>query len=359
MRFQSTGNKIFIGDSGRSKMTLMRKYDYVMLYLFLLGLVASLAAIYVAMTVYGYSSIKTLPLLAAPLFIIGTLNYIVHKRWLPILCIIAIAVGIYFLWEKSYVLFFLYLFVCTEGVAVMTEVIQRIVFFKILNIIEFVNLKAKLSISDRIMTFMFNIPCDLDTRNLNVDLSVKRDGIPWSDMFHTIFMGLMFSTFLWMYMVFNPSFISGESGMSIYTFTIILYVSLLVLPWNILKSLNVRVQTGYRDFSVFSGLYETIKRMFLPILAVFVFLALSLSSGALSIMYVVMSIIMIAVIVVFTSVLYYTGSEADVIADIKKKWADFHPTSMYAGYREKALTSYDDDVPGTPRRELRLCLSRK
>lgn len=358
MRFQSTGNRIQVGDSGRSKMTLMRSYDYKMLYLFILGLAASLVAMYVAVSYYDFSSIKVLPFLVAPLFIIGIVNYIIHKRWIPILCIIAIAAAIYFLWEKSYVLFFLYLFVCTEGVAVMTEVIQRIVFFKILTIIEFVNLKAKLSISDRIVTFMFNIPCDLDTRNLNVDLSVKRDGIPWSNMFHTIFMALMFCTFLWMYMVFNPSFTSGESGMSIYTFTIVLYVSLLVLPWNIFKSLNVRVQTGYRDFNVYSGLFETIKRMFLPILAVFIFLALSLSSGTFSIMYVALSIVMIAVIVVFTSVLYYTGSEADVVADVKEKWADFHPTTMYAGYRERGQASYEEDVPGTPRRELRLCLRK-
>lgn len=360
MRFQSTGNKIQVGpESGRSKITLMRPFDYKMLYLFIFGLLASFVAMVAAMVVWDWSSIHALPILAAPLFIIGAVNYVLQKRWPTILIIIALSLGIYFLWEPGYVLFFLYLFVCTGGVAVMTEVIQRGIFFKILNTIEFVNLKEKLTLTDRVVTFIFNIPCDLDTRNLDLDLTVKRDGIPWGNMFHSIFLALMVCTFLWMYMVLNPSFIAGESGMSIYTFTIVLYVALLVLPWNLFKSLNVRVTTDYRDFPVYSGLYETIKRMFLPVLAVLIFMAISLTSGTFSIMYITISIVMIAVIVALTSVLYYTGNESGVVEDVKEKWADFHPTRMYAGYMEVEQSSYEDGVPGTPKRPLKHCLKRE
>lgn len=360
MRFQSTGDKARVRkESGRSKMSLMRPSDYRMLYLFIFGLAASFLAMLVLMIVFDWSSIRALPVLAAPLFIIGAVNYILHKRWVPIIVIVILALAIYYLWEPNYVLFFLYVFVCTGGVAVMTEVIQRLVFFRILNIIEFVNLKDKLTIADRTVTFLFNIPCDLDTRNLDLDLTVKRDGIPWTDMLHSMFLALMVCTFLWLYMVLNPSFVSGASGMSIYTFTIVLYVALLVLPWNMFRSLNVRVKTDYRDFKVYSGLYETIKRMFLPVIAILLFIAMSLSSGTFSIIYISISIVMIAVIVGLTSSIYYTGNEGEVLRDVKEKWADFHPTTMYAGYGDGSSTSsYEDDVPGTPKRPLKDCLRK-
>ena len=359
MRFQSAGNKIQVGtESGRTKISLMRREDYHILYLFIFGLIASFAGMLAAMLILEWSSVKALPVLAAPLFVIGLVNYIKHKRWVAIIIIALLSLAIYYL-EPSYVLFFLYVLVCTGGVAVMTEVIQRLVFFRILSTIEFVNLKEKLSLVDRAVTFMFNIPCDLDTRNLDLDLAVKRDGIPWGSMFHSMFLALMVCTFLWMYMVLNPSFVSGESGMSIYTFTIVLYVALLVLPWNLFKSLNVRIRTGYRDFNVYSGLYETIKRMFLPILAILIFMAISLSSGTFSIMYITISIVMIAVIVGLTSVLYYTGNESGVVNDVKEKWSDFHPTRMYAGYEESGYAPpLDEDIPGTPRRPLKHCLKK-
>lgn len=353
MRFQGMGNTISAGtDSGRNRISLMRPFDYKMLYLFIFGLVASFIVMASAMVVLDWSSVKALPILAAPLCLIGVVNYFIQRRWVALIVIILLAAAIYF-WEPGYVLFFMYLFVCTGGVAVMTEVFQRLIFFRILNIIEFVNLKEKLSLSDRAVTFMFNIPCDLDTRNLDLDLDVKRDSIPWGSMFHTMFLALMVCTFLWMYMVLNPSFITGQSGMSIYTFTIVLYIALLVLPWNLFRSMNVRIKTDYRDFSVYSGLYETIKRMFLPILAVLILAAVSLTSGTFSIMYITISLVMIFVIVALTSVVYYTGNESDVVGDVKEKWAEFHPTKMYAGYGEvEHSSSFDDDVPGTPRRPL-------
>lgn len=353
MRFQGKVNKIRTGvDPGRSKISLMRSIDYRILYLFVFGLVASVAAMVAVMVLLDWSSITALPILAAPLCIIGAVDYVVRKRWLALIVIILLGVAIY-LWEPRYVLFFMYLFVCTGGVAKMAEVFQRLIFFRILNIIEFVNLKEKLSLSDRAVTFMFNIPCDLDTRNLDIDLDVKRDNIPWGDMFHTMFLALMVCMFLWMYMVLNPSFTDGQTGLPIYTFTIVLYISLLVLPWNLFRSMNVRIKTEYRDFSVYSGLYETIKRMFVPILAVLVLAALSLASGTFSFMYIGISFVMIAVMVALSSVIYYTGNESQVVRDVKDRWDDFHPTRMYVGYMEEENdSSYDDDVPCTPRRPL-------
>ena len=113
MRFQSAGNKIQVGtESGRTKISLMWREDYHILYLFIFGLIASFAGMLAAMLILEWSSVKALPVLAAPLFVIGLVNYIKHKRWVAIIIIALLSLAIYYL-DPSYVQFFLDVLVCT------------------------------------------------------------------------------------------------------------------------------------------------------------------------------------------------------------------------------------------------------
>lgn len=334
---------------------LLRDTDRRTLWLFLAVLAISLVALALMVLTDTFTFYEALPITALPLFTIGLINYIVRKRWVAAIAIVAASAVVYFL-DPSLVLFLLYVLVCAEGVAVMVEVIQRATFYKILRSVEFVNIKPSPSPADRITTFMFNIPCDLDTRNLTMDHSIRRVNMPWRDMFQSMVLSLALCMFLWIYMFLNPAFHTSTSGLPIYTFTIILYVSLLVLPWSIMKSLNVRIESDYRDFRIYTGLLETIKRMFLPVLAALVFLALALSSGTYTLYYIAMSVAMIVIITIFTSVMYYTNNEADVVNDITARWREFHPADIYSGYEGTERTSsMDDGVPGTPRRDPRSC----
>ncbi len=345
-------------NTGRGAISLMRDVDYIVAYIFLGLLAASLVAVAVLVLATGRSVYQTLPLVALPLFVIGLIDYVYSRRWLAVLLIAAISAAVYFL-DPSWTLVILFLFICAAGLAVMTEVIQRHAFYRVLRAVELANVRQDPGIWDRVIIFLFNIPCDLDTRNLTIDGSVKRTRIPWADMAESMVLALVLCMFLWIYMFLNPAFRVATSGIPTYTFTIMLYVALLAMPWTIFKSLNARIETDYRDFSLFRGLLETMKRMFLPSFAALFFLMLALFSGVYTLYYILLSVLMIAATTISAGAMYYMRNEPSVIDDITGKWPEFRPVGIYEGLGSRSEHPLDDGVPGTPRRSRDSCFSQK
>ena len=240
----------------------------------------------------------------------------------------------------------------------MVEIIQRCVFYSIMGTVQRVNIKKNMSFKDRVVVFFFNVPVDLDTRNLSIDMNVSRSKLPWKDMINSMMLALLFCMFLWIYVFLNPSVSIGTTGVPIYTFTIVLYLSMFVMPWTIFNTMNARVTTEYRDFELYSGFLGTFRRMFLPILAALLFLVAAVFSGPDQLYYVGMSLAMIVVMIIFTSVMYYTSNEMDIVGNILDKWPEFQPSAIYSGYDNKnEKSSMDDPVPGTPRRDPEECFA--
>ncbi len=250
-------------DTNLDRITLMRASDKRTLYLFIILFVASLL-VYLYLITYTDVTVYTgLPVMAVPFFIIGLIYYFVNKRYYSALFIVVLTIVAFFLLPKS-VLFILFLLVGSEGVAQMVEIIQRQTFYSILRSVERVNVKDKMTILDKVIVFFFNVPVDLDTRNLVIDRNITRNKLPWKDMVYSMMLALLFCMFLWIYVFLNPAVSLGTEGVPIYTFTIILYLAMLVMPWTIFNTFNVRISTDYRDFRLYSGFLETSKRMFLP-----------------------------------------------------------------------------------------------
>ena len=340
-----------------ARVSLLRKSDKRTLALFVILFIASVIAYIILITNYELTVYTGLPTMAIPFFVIGAVFYVVNRRYYAIMFIAAVSIVAFFILPTS-VLFVLYLLVCAEGVAQMVEVVQRLVFYEIMASVQNVNIKSKPSLKDRIVVFFFNVPVDLDTRNLNIDMNVSRNKLPWMDMVNSMLLALLFCMFLWIYVFLNPSMSIGTSGVPIYTFTIILYLSMIVMPWTIFNTMNARVTTEYRDFSLYSGFLGTFKRMFLPIFAALLFLVAALFAGPDQLYYVAMSLAMIIVMTVFTSVMYFTSNEMDVVGDILDKWSEFRPSEIYSSYEKKGeMPSLDDYVPGTPRRDPEDCFA--
>ncbi len=335
---------------------LIRKADKRTEILFVGLFLLSIAAYVIMIEMYDFTVYTGLPIMSTPFFIIGLIFYVVNRRYMAVIFILALTVVTLFLLPAA-VLFIIYLLVCTEGVAQMVEVIQRRTFYGIIQAVERVNIKSKITLKDRIIVFFFNIPVDLDTRNLKIDTNISRNKLPWRDMLDSIALALLFCMFLWIYVFLNPSFSLGTTGVPIYTFTIILYMSMLVMPWTIFNTLNVRIGTDYRDFKLYKGFLETFKRMFLPIFAALLFLAAAVYSGPDNLYYIGMSLVMIVVMIVFTSVMYYTSNEMVLVNDILDRWPSFHPAAIYSRFDEKETELSTADLPGTPRRDPKECFS--
>jgi len=281
--------------------------------------------------------------------------YIKSKYWV-LLIIAAAAVALWFIdIPLTLVFLFLFLIIGASGVVALVDAFQRSIFYRVLRRIEYINVKNKLTVKDKVVAFLFNVPEDLDTRNITMDYELSRTKIPWKEVWNSISLGLMVGMFIWIYISMNPSFmdLSVETSVPLLMFTLILYIPILVMPWSIFRSLNVRIETGYRDFKVYNGIRATLQRMAVPVIAAlfFVLLAINKSDIEAVAFYIAISAAMIVVTLTFASILYYGIFEAVTINDIVSKWKMFRPVPVFVGLEADEKRPSRDDLPGTPKRD--------
>jgi hypothetical protein len=165
----------------------------------------------------------------------------------------------------------------------------------------------------------------------------------------------MVGMFIWIYISMNPAFMDLSIGTSVplLMFTPILYIPVLVMPWSIFRSLNVRIETNYRDFKVYNGIRATLQRMAVPIVAAlfFVLVAINTSDIGAVAFYIFLSAAMIVIILTLASILYYWIFEAIIINDIVSKWKMFRPVPVFVGLETDEKKQSQDDLPGTPKRD--------
>jgi len=160
---------------------------------------------------------------------------------------------------------------------------------------------------------------------------------------------------MWIYLSMNPAFMSDINLIEapIYAFSLIMFIPLIVLPWVPFKSLNVRITTNHRDFSVYGGAVETLRKMAVPIFAVFIFIlvAVNRTSMALVIGFIVSSVLFNMLVVAASCVVFYIFFEREFVDDAVAKWKIFRPIQMNIELTDKEGTD-TMDLPGTPSRDL-------
>lgn len=345
--------------------SLVRKFDRNIILITILALIpCGIAAYYMAGT-GDYTVYDIVPVLTLPLFLDGIIIYIQERRWklsMVVAAVIAIFATLHYLdyitLTTTMMFFILFILIGATGVIAIAEAIQRMTFYKVVHSIEYMNVKKKLSIFDRIVSFIFNIPEDLDTRNITMNYNLQRTSIPWKEMMQTITVALMLGMTIWIYISMNPAFMVSDdyelTSVSIFMFSLVLMIPLLVLPFTIFKSLEVRIETNYRSFHIHSGAMETMKRMALPIGATFlyVFLAINKSDSIQVLTYIGASAFAIIFVVGYTCILYYTTNERTLARDIAAKWKVFRPVPIFVSLDDANRVRNNDRLPGTPTRNL-------
>jgi hypothetical protein len=312
--------------------------------------VASAVAYYILMAYYGYTMFTGLPVMAVPFCVIGVINHILNRNFIMLMIIVAASVITFFLLPAAF-LFVIYILVCSEGLASVVELIQRAIFYRVMGDVEYMNVKDRLNFRERLIRFFFNIPQDIDTRRLTMDLHISRSKFPWRDTVNSFMIVLIFEMFLWIYLFINPNISVQTEGVPIYTFTIVLYILVLVMPWSIFNTVKARIASDYRDYSLYNGLMGTFVRMFIPLFIVLLFLFV-LASGLKELDYVALSLVLTLVMLLSASAMYFTWNEINLINDIADQWGRFRPIELYSRFMADELhTSRDDDVPGTPIRD--------
>ncbi len=347
------------------ELNLLAPYDKFVLLVFVLSFIISVSGMF-ALVSLGVDVIDSAMLLTAPFFILGLMWYNHTKKWWMLFIILGASVALYlylhgfnfeseFYLQGDFILIFAidFIFVGSVGVVAFVSAIQRFIFYRVITIVQSMNIKDKMSLREKVVAFFFNVPNDIDTRELTMNYNLKRASIPWSEIKETMTLGLMIGMFLWIYISMSPKFASmGITNAPVYIFAIVLYIPVMVMPWSIFNALHVRVKTKYRDFELYEGIKGTIKRMVLPIFAalIYVLTAFRDNDTMAVLSFIGTSIVMIILVIAFTSAIYYHYFENKLVDDIVSKWRIFRPVDL--------LMTVDDDAdkrkefPGTPKRDM-------
>ena len=362
-----TGRKggVWQNDSMK-ELNLLTSYDRFVLALFTVSFILCVTGMIVLVSL-GIEILDSAMLLTVPFFILGLLWYHHTKKWSTLIFILVVTISAYlyfhgltfendFYMQTDFLFMFAvdFIFVGSVGVVAFVSAVQRLIFYRVVTKIQSMNIKDKMNFEEKVIAFFFNVPNDIDTRELTMDYNLKRASIPWSEIRETMTMGLMIGMFLWIYISMSPKFASVGiyTNIPMYIFAIVLYIPVIVMPWSIFNSLHVRIKTKYRDFSLYDGIKGTIKRMVLPMFAALMYLLIAFHDNDVMavLTFIATSIVMIIIVIVFTSAIYYAYFENKLVDDIVAKWKIFRPVEL--------LMTVGDDVdkkkefPGTPKRDM-------
>lgn len=295
--------------------------------------------------------------LVSPFAVIGLLVCVKGRRFLFVaLLILAGAAMLVLNVNVVWILALCYITLGVIGVAAIVSVLQRLLFYRVVCSVEYLNVKERLTLWDRAVAFMFNISGDIDTRNITMDYNLRRASFPWGEMWSTIKLAFMIGMFIWIYICMNPSWMGFDSyaGVPVYLFSVMLYIPVLVMPFSVFMSLNVRIETRYRDFTLYQGIKETLKRMAIPIFAAFIFILVAVNENGLQDVtyFILLSLFFNLFINGVSCLVYYRYFESTVVDEIVSKWRVFRPVDL--------MLEVDSDrgpglagIPDAPKREER------
>ncbi len=329
-------------------LSLLRPLDIKVSLAFMVLLLAS-AIVYIYLVIDGSFTLYTAsPVLTVPFLAAGIYSYVINRRIIPGVISIAVLALTYFLIPEG-IFFVLYLLLGSEGVAVMAEILQRRMFYPIMRKMELID-SGKRNLTDRAVAFLFCIPPGMDMRDIRIDRDYSRSRIPVKSIVSSMAVSMLLCLFLWMYVFMDTSVSVETEGLPIVTFTIIMYMTMLVVPWTIYDRVNARVGEGHREFRLYDGFLMSAKKTAVPTIIALIIIISAEWAGVENVFFALMTTAMMLLMVGASSLLHFSVSELPLVNDIYDRWAKFHPTGVYSGYSPYAKSSMKDDVPGTPRR---------
>lgn len=348
-------------DSLPSSVTELDSFDHITLILWSLSLLISLGALAFFLYDNTFDQYTAVQVLAAPFILVGVYymldNFVRgNKAYMVFLVMVGIIVGVLMLIDiheyGSIAIFVAEIAVGSVGVAVVVAALQKAIFFRTLHSVRYMNVKAKRTLGDKVVSFMFNVPPDIDTRRIELTFN-KSYKFPWKDMFTTAMLSMAVGLFIWIYFSMNPVASMDFADASLSVFTVILYVPVFTMLFSIYKTVDARVESDFEPYRMYNGVVATIQRMALPVLAVLIYVYYKIENtedyGSV-LGFIVLSAVIIFFVVMLTSIIYYRTMSDSVVADIEQKNKIFIPVSLFANLknenpREKRI------VPGTPVRD--------
>jgi hypothetical protein len=320
-----------------------------------LGMFIVCLAFYVVLPMYadltGYESFN---LLLVPLMFLGVYGYLRGGRWYLVIVSVAAIAAVAYLFP-DYMTETVLLAMGIEGIAVGADIIGRSVFYRVLRIIEYINIREKPRVKDRAVRFIFNIPRGLDTRYISMDSGISRKGIAWGEMLRRYLMALFFSMFAWIFMMANPDYDTFNHGSVDAILIVMAYFVIVVQSVSAFETLRVRAGPENGALMLYDGLVSTMVRMILPMAVATVLIAVIQWSGTYVLTNVAFTAIVLLALTILASEAYYVSMENPTVSEILAKRREFLTVDLSGGLDGEEKRKVP---PGTPRRDFDSCFER-
>lgn len=339
----------------REKIRILSPLDRLFLLIFVISFAISIVLIQLLQMTENFGFISAI-FISVPLAVVGLSFCVYNKKNYIFIILLFILLISFFLRIDIHRAAVMELTVTSViGVMVLVSIFQKAIFYPILSSIEYLNIKTRLTLFDRLVSFLFSISGDLDSRNIEINYNLSRASIPWGEVWSTIKISFMAGLFIWIYVSMNPSWMAFDSfaNVPVYLFTIMLYIPLIVMPFSIFMSMNVRISTRYKDFKIYDGVKATLFKMVVPIFAAFIYVFLAVNKNGIGevLYFIVLSILFNLVINIMACLAFYKWFEGPVVNEVRSKWDTFRPVSMMMVVEDENPV-VKEDVPDTPRRDL-------
>ncbi|HEX9909055.1 MAG TPA: hypothetical protein VGB78_11440 [Thermoplasmata archaeon] len=144
----------------------------------------------------------------------------------------------------------------------------------------------KLSLFDRAIRWLFDIPDVLDTKTLSLSPTEPRTRVTVSDLKAPVFWQLLFGFVMGIYVSFNP-FVSDRSPTALLSlFSLLTSASLLfpflVLPWFLLKKLGASISGQAKHFTLYNGLRSRMFQSYFAVGTIFILVRVSIQEIAIA-----------------------------------------------------------------------------
>ncbi|MGE4274647.1 MAG: hypothetical protein AB7E27_01135 [Candidatus Methanomethylophilaceae archaeon] len=339
-----------------SRLDLSSGFDRGLIYLFFLStLCCGIAVVVLFRTGVIEDLVTVLPVFTASFAVVGLAAYLDVGRWQYLLALLALATMLVLAGlQLVYAAFIVYAILGGFGVVGLVVALQKRYFYAVISRIEALGLKERPDWRDRLISYVFNIREDTDTRNITMEHNLSRNGFPLREMAEMMGLGFMLGVFLWIYLSLNPALLSDYSLSQILLvmFLISMYIPLLVLPWAIFKSLDVRISSEFRDFRLFGGVVTTLQKTVLPVAAVLIYAVSAVNRLGLDTVlgYIATSAAFNLLVVGATTMIYYSFFEKALVSGIVAKWRVFRPMPILVELREREDRRREKELPGMPKR---------
>lgn len=302
--------------------------------------------------VTGLSFHDTVCALALPLVVIGVSDAVLSRSWVrlafsAVLSVLAVLLGLH-----AFVAVVLLMF-GTPGVSCVADAICRRHVGKMLRDME----HAGDGLARRSALFISGIPEWFDARDMHIVASVKREAVPWNLRLSTVMISMTPLVLLWIFV--SSAGVGFERGI-VAVMVMILYLAVPAVSLSLLRSMEATVRCNGIELPIYRGIVRTSLLASIPLLLALV-LSWIVSMPSASVLWLIAaSIVFDIVLVMFSRMFFEEKWESALVRDLHSDWVRDHPVGFRSGLDGRSADrSFDDTVPGTPRRPEDYCFVQR